>query len=411
MDGDTIIFDPGINNPFNVTYEYGDLNDIHLFIDGIDFGSVTGQSTINIAYSYYTDGYKSVSLVGYHKEGIVNVTKNLTFGKKIAIVDEIIDEDERFLGNQCYLILHDPNGDKSSSSFLESSTHSIGLGFDITAGMSAFVEMKAKPSLFGFGAEASGRLEFKADASLGWDCRYEIATQSGLTSSLIENDREYIGPGCGDIYWGEVWIIRYELYATHETYFNGTERWIDPQVYYGILRDVEATIGDDIAPQEWRDLNPVHNGYANVAWLENRTISSGGAWDYEESITSTLGTTITFNWMLSESATIKAGMWGYEVSTGITFSFGMGIYAETSQGHTITTNYHLQDTEGGDIITTEIGIDQRFGTYIFRPLGNFSQTSKPWEYNTRDYVPPNVSLPVIDYDTNDDGKFPCEDDA
>ena len=76
----------------------------------------------------------------------------------------------------------------------------MGVGVSISAGVE--FEVSASADLFGVvEASASDKLELEFGA--GYDFEYKITTSNLITSSLISDDPDFIGPGYGDIYWGE----------------------------------------------------------------------------------------------------------------------------------------------------------------------------------------------------------------
>ncbi|GAH52358.1 unnamed protein product, partial [marine sediment metagenome] len=94
-----------------------------------------------------------------------------------------------------------------------------------------------------------------------------------------------------------------------------------------------------------------------------------------------------------------------------TITESMKTYSEVSAGQSYETSYRVFDNENTDRIVQGVGIDKRFGTYIFNSSSFICETSQPLEHNTFDYIPPVINFPYIDYDTNNDFQGPCYDDS
>ena len=242
---------------------------------------------------------------------------------------------------------------------------------------------------------------------LGFDFRFEVSDTTTLTSSQVDNDPDYIGPGYGDRYWGEAWILKWVLNASHRFYFNGSDHWEDPQFFYGIIRDVETYVSDADAPPEWRSQNAVHNDSLPVTWLGMFAESGGAPYIFEREVTTTMTRSIAF--------TIEFGM-NFEskfpgVRTQNTFKMSMRNYAEIEVGHSHEVSYEIYDDDPDDFIVMGKGIDETFGTYIFNNTPFFCETSYPYEHNTYDYLPPIIDFPAIDLDSDGDGYGPTASDS
>jgi hypothetical protein len=185
--------------------------------------------------------------------------RHFTFVTITFEVTQTLNDTTKILGKQLYLILHDPHGDGSYSGFSHTTKVSMGAGCVITSSQDVNVEIGEYYELFGIEVGASVKLERKSTEEEGYDFRYEISDTTSLTSSLVEDNPDFIGPGYGDRYWGETWIYRWIVNATQRIYSNGTSRWESPHIFYGVIRDAETFISDEIAPQEWKDQNPVYN--------------------------------------------------------------------------------------------------------------------------------------------------------
>ena len=414
----TITFNPG-DEPeiFNFTYSKGtDVVYVRLELNGIDMGVVTSPGSVSFPYNDSFHGIIEGKLLGYNAIDIEisSATRYFRFEKKVAVRFEVLKENEIDLGKKLYLILHDPNGDGSFSSYEESSLFSIGIGCEITSSLTTGIEIGIEQEsnffgLFKTGGSASTKLSLSTEASFGFDARFEIIDSTFLSSSDSSSAVDFIGPGYGDRYWGELWRFKYVLTIHYIEYYNGTEVYYDPHLWWGILRDVEAYLSDQTAPDEWKQLNPVHQNYPEdqVEWIGGILISDGGGTytnTHEVTSTKTMSSSISIGIESETQAKLIAG--GAYVEGTVDLSLNTKIYAEMNAGNTIKTSYTIRDDETTDSIVQRVGIDKNFGTYVFKTEKEFCSTSKPIEHNTIDYVPPQFGYPTIIYDTDQDFKGP-----
>jgi hypothetical protein len=420
-ENESLVFGTG-SDPvlFNFTYSQGtDVDYVKLELNGLDMGVVINPGTVSFDYndSFHDDivailrGYNST-----HFE-LSNSVRYFTFDKMVDTRFEILQQNETTLGEKLYLILHDPNGDDSTSSYEESTTLSMGIGCEITAGVTAGLEVgiEQEGSFFGLfktGAKASNKLSLSMETSLGFDARFEMTDSTFLTSS-DSSHVDFIGPGYGDRYWGELWILKYVFTVHYIEYYNGTEVYYDPHLWWGILRDKEVIRSDASAPAEWKAMNPVHNGYSeeDVEWLGGTLVADGGGTYFgSETVTNTntMSSSISIGIESETKAKLMAG--GAYVEGSLELSLNTKIYADVSASNTIKTSYTIRDDDPLDSVVQKIGIDKNFGTYIFKTESEFSATSNPIEHNTRDYVPPNIGYPTVICDTDQDFKGPTPND-
>jgi len=408
----TIIFPKGEPVTFHFDYDWGEIDDVELVIEkgmfSVNHSSVWNETSIDIYEGSYLDGYVTATLYGYNNSVLMATdTRHFTFVKIILEVGSTINSSTEILGKQLYLILHDPHGDNSFSYFSESTTLSFGVGCEIKTAMGMSVEIGDSFELFGVESGASVLLSFKTTMEAGFDFRYEMTDSSTVSSSRVTDNADYIGPGYGDRYWGEAWIYKWVLNATYRVYSNGTDRWEDPQLFYGIIRDVETYCSDEHAPQNWRDQNAVYNHSMPIQWMAPVQHSGGAPWQYEFEVTSTETRKTSIEIELgSDFALIFPG-----VETHIEIEMSMKNYAEMGQSTTHKVGYELYDDDPTDFIVQGVGIDKTFGTYIFNTTSFFCETSLPYEHGTYDYLPPAIDFPEIDLDVNEDGFAPTPDES
>ena len=414
-DGSTVILPytkaPYANDGvFTFQYTYRLLDDIELEIDGTNLGSVFNKTSIVLTpYTDYTNGFLSATLIGINNSVIVDSdTRNFQFVKITHEVTQILNSSTQIIGKQLYLILHDPHGDNSFSSISESTTLSIGVGSQITNALGVSVEVGAEFKLFGVVAGASVLLEAKQTLTQGYDFRYEIKETTSLTSSQVTDDADYIGSGYGDRYWGESWIYKWVLNATYREYSNDTMNgWENPKLYYGILRGVETFASDEHAPAEWKNQNAAYNDTIPVSWITPFQESGGAPYIFENEVSTTTRRTTSFQIDLGADFELKFGA----LETHATIELSVKNYAEIEVGNIHKVAYHIEDDDPSDFLVQWIGIDERFGTYIFESDPFLCETSHPLEHNTYDYLPPEIDFPTITFDTNSDNTGPADDDS
>lgn len=410
-----IIFGTGDTCYFNFTFISEEVDRAELWINKVSMGDVLNSThrldNITIPESEYPnyDGPVTVELKGYQGGNPVGSdSKTFVFRKITAAFIEQLDSGQEVVGDVLYLILHDPNGDNSYSGYTETTTLSLGVGLEITAGVERSVGVEVERKFFGIGLEASSKLTTSFEVTAGFDFRYEVTDTTELTSSQETDDADYIGPGYGDRYWGEGWLLTWRIVGKNITYYDGSSEYIEPKLLYGVTRESEIFVSDKRAPDKWRAMNPVHEGYQGVDWLGLGLIVDGGApYTRTHEVATTLGLSYSLEIKITSESAAKVGIF----TGSLTLSLSTKFHAEYELGHSIENSFTVYDDETEDIICQDVGIDRRFGTYIFKTMSFFSQTSDPLEYNTRDYVKPVVGFPTIDYDSNGDGVGPCVDDS
>ncbi|MHA1720302.1 MAG: carboxypeptidase-like regulatory domain-containing protein [Promethearchaeota archaeon] len=396
--------------PFNFGYSQNDLDEVKLYLNGIDIGSVWNTNTINLAYNSAYDGAVTAVLKGY-AGGIEKTTasRNFNFTWIHYIYNETLEENYTIMPSRLYTIIHDPSGDGSSSTYEESSSFKLGVGVSISAGVE--FEVSASADLFGVvEASASDKLELEFGA--GYDFEYKITTSNLITSSLISDDPDFIGPGYGDIYWGEGWIMQWRMIATHIEYYDtDKDEYNDPRFEYGINRSSEMILSNNFAPDEWKELNPVFNNYQDVIFNENKTFNGGNSQTYSKSVSTTHTLTEYLEIKYSQTTALKLKVPGVgEAGASMTVSVGANVHGSQEWNNEIKTSYTLADDDTGDTIIQEIGSDPLFGTPIFR-LVEDSSTSNPLEHGSTDYIPPEIGDPTINYDSDGLSPSPSESDS
>lgn len=413
IENKSVVFPLGDPVIFHFSYDPVEVDDVELVIKkgllSVNFGSVWNETSVDITAGYI-DGYVNATLIGYNQTKIVATASRFFTFVRITYEDRrTLNSSREIVGKQLYLILHDPSGDNSYSSFTEDTTLSLGVGSEISVstGTSLTLGYFYEEEYSGMEFGASTLFSSKQTLEFGFDFRYEISDSTSLTSMQVTDDPDYIGPGLGDRYWGESWIYKWVLNATRRGYSNGTLRYEDPKLYYGIIRGAETYISHELAPHNWQIQNAVYNDSIPVTFVQPFAESGGAPYTYEHAVTSTQTRTMSLQFDL-----------GFEFRTAFgigeslcTMELSIKSYVETGLAHTYKVAYNIEDDDPTDFIVQGIGIDQRFGTFIFNTSSFFCETSKPYEHGTYDYVPPEIDFPIIDLDTNDDGYAPASDDT
>ncbi|MFW9903195.1 MAG: hypothetical protein ACFFFH_02600 [Candidatus Thorarchaeota archaeon] len=420
--GNTITFGEGAG-PVSFTPEFTKsptVDYVKLFFNDIDMGTVTSGNPISFTYGVNFDGTITAVLKGYDSgdSEVASDQRIFTFRKIVSQETEILLQGYRTLGEKLYLILHDPSGDESISSYETTSTVSIGVGAEVTAGITTGLEFGVEESgsffgLFETGFDASTKLELSYEVSAGFDVRYEVVDSTFLSSSNTNDDPDFIGPGFGDTYWGEAWEFHWLITTDTATYYDGSTENMNGKMWYGILRELEAIYGDQNAPQLWKNLNVVHNGYPEnqIDWLGMLSADGGRQYTNTHEVSSTISTSQSITLSFSNENRAKLEAAGIYVETTVEVSLSTKIYAEQQFSHKIETSYTIEDDDPTDHIVQRVGIDKRFGTYVFETQEDTSYTSNPLESNTKDYVTPSVGTLSILLDADGDGIYPTGKDT
>jgi hypothetical protein len=302
---------------FGFEYEWTELDDAILELDYGVFQknyTVWENNSIDIEFDDYYDGAVNATLYGFNQTKVVAIDiRHLNFVRIDLEAIENINSSTEVLGDQLYLILHDPNGDNSYSSFSQTTRISMGVDCEITTETGMNVEMGDYGGLFGVEVGASLLLERKETSIEGFDFRYEVSDTIMLTSSQVDDNADYIGPGYGDTYWGEAWIFKWVLNSTRRHYTNGTERWEDPQFYYGIIRDLQTIVNHTDAPLEWRIQNAVFNESLPISYIIPFAESGGQPYTYEHEVSTTITRSKSFEVDFGVEANTKIPGLGHKI--------------------------------------------------------------------------------------------------
>ena len=316
-------------------------------------------------------------------------------GNSAQCRDVILYEGTTMIPAVVYTVLHDPPGDSSYSYFKQTRTTSIET--TLSGGASCTVGFEGKVSFLGNGVDASAQVttHFTGTSSNTLVTSYEV----GYTSSQDLQDPWYIGPGYGDAFVGEAWLLHYRLVS--RTYPNGTTVNI---MEYGPTREQSQMLGSHFyvsatwirnnVQEPWRSkLLAMNLGRDNfihadeqdkVSFLDSQVISGNlpYTWGYTVSGRSTMSFTAEVE--MSSQVAVQCGfnILGIGASGKVTvgLTFDAGITQETSTERTTEIGYQILDHDSGDTLHVDIYYDKVFGTYLFITNQVLTSTTNPQEY-------------------------------
>jgi hypothetical protein len=392
-------------------------------------GLVSGSNSINLEpFDDSVNGNITAIIEGTDIFGVTHsYSRNFIFRKMISAETIEFDHGVHFIGNELYAIIYDPNGDRSWASFRNteyySHTWEFDWGFDIGVGID--IKVKTDPSsIFTWGMYYNFNFEYIHEDII----KIESMDTTEITSTTSWSaTSSSTGPGRGDTYWGEAIYVPYYTAATRAEFWGaeGSYEYINPTLHYGMNFTGQIIGGPGEVPSEWLEENYIlqaeENGGeipndADIAWasdndngLGNWTVTGGGR-DLRHTHSDKVSYTKTDTYDFDVDFGLYLGI--------VTVSLGRSrtVSERVENMNALTRTYHMEDfdyyddVEQGDIITNRIGIDNRFGTYIFETIEEACFTSDPWEYNTYDWRPPIIGDPEIELDSSNDGVAPCADD-
>ncbi|MBN1330108.1 MAG: carboxypeptidase regulatory-like domain-containing protein [Candidatus Heimdallarchaeota archaeon] len=427
--GALITFTPS-SNEFSFSYSAENIDYTRLYIGPagssptIQFGSdwtnegTSISKTVDIG-SYMGDlhGLVRADLRAYVSSSVVATsTRNFNFSKQIMIESEMLGDGQFDFGSQLQQIIYDPPGDKSYSTYTTETKLVTTNTINYEGAVDIHVETNV--ALFNIGTGAKVDVGFTGTLENEWIT--SVTDIEELTSSLNSNDRDLVGPGYGDLYYGEICLLLYEIHATKITYSDNTVVYSDPIFYFGIDYSDSVLKSHLTAPASWLQANPNLNPSLIddpnvVTWSEINSGLEGGTGYREVTHETTETTSFGFSFELAVSVAIinKLGL----LENSLTFSFSKKNSHDESHTDSLKTQFHIEDDDVGDYLHYDVGTDKRYGTPIFRnyyhPLNPLvrSETSSPWEHNTIDYLPPEATYPIITYNTDGDSYSPSEGDT
>ena len=339
-----------------------------------------------------------------------------------------------------FLILHDPPGDGSFSSFTENHSHSIKISASVESNdqSGSYRTMHLGPDIItetGFLFSVETHIDLTADFESGLSVQtvQNESTSQELTFRTTQgystsSDDQVIGDG-SDLFVGGamnlIWGVTNELSwddINQEAIIdssvmvtpNGFETvyiYTDNQIRNTVIPNLYA-IEDTTAAELWQsylDMNEDNktNAVTNPNHPSNLSFNAGASYFYEEETTTTRDTTFTFDTIVDEDfgRLIGASVNGVGVENGWSFSTKITTSADSTETFetTTTTSFTLADDDEtsalndlADYFSVNVKTDPVYGTPVFELVSG--ATSCPWEENTQPRE--GVSLTANTYTAN-----------
>jgi hypothetical protein len=314
-------------------------------------------------------------------------------GKSPAYSDTILVEGTSLIPHVVYFILHDPPGDDSYSWLEQGQTTSW--DYTVSGQASAGVEFEVDANFFGSGFSAESGFNVSVGGSESNSV--EISTSQSWYSSQDTKDACCMGPGYGDFYVGDSWLLNYRI--VDRTYLDGTQKTIvlyGPTQETGFFWSAYQIKYGGIVPEPYRSamlaLDPAGDNEINASEasklvrLTPVSYTGGAPITREWSVTNASTRTSTFDVSMSESLAVQLGFNIVGVGVGgkatVSFSYDAGISNQTSTTTSTRTGYQIYDTNPNDQFVVQPWYDPVFGTYLFNASGRnigLKGTSDPQE--------------------------------
>ncbi len=335
------------------------------------------------------------------------------------------------------MILRDPPGDNSYSYYTTENSTSYSTSFqsvtNATAGVSGTVHMGSQWII---SAGAWGVPDIKIDLQMDLTTSMSVSsTQSNYyeqnwTFSTTENfntsdDPAVVGDG-GDLFVGGAMNMNYGItdilqindscqaevvqdiivspsgfatnYIYSEAHIVGT---LIPSLY---------TTGDTTSAEMWEQIIQRNNELKDAASFQRNVSFDGaaGGYDYSETTETSETMSVDFELQIDAGVALTVGAeindFGAEGTVSTNMSYTMGQSETTTNTHTNTFGYVLDDDDPGDYFSVNVSTDNVYGSPVFGLVSGAS--SCPWEPNTAPRE--GVSLAI---DHNQEINVPPDDPA
>jgi len=383
-----ILFPPGDSDLVAVNFTSGNLTEVRLYLNDVNYGAISPNVPVRVPYSAAIDGPVILELRGFYNETqVITERRNVTFGKVISCtLGPTIDEGIIDVPPQLYAILHDPAGDHSNT-YLNISRNEYNVALASSSGAigTPTVDFSLCPE------EAVPLQSSDYEWQYPWHS-YDM----GLWSSTEEEDRNAIGPGLGDSYYGCSWVLEWQLCYELIKYFNGTDT-STLRLFYGLRLNESISVGAPYCPPAWEAANPLYQPESEINWDKKLYMSARGSYSRSRSPVHLPMVYQSFTIAVSESAR----------QTYPDLPPSIPLSLKTNLNGAITTKFTLFDDDAGDFFVLYYGFDPVYGTWIFSCVGDETRTSSPHEIGTVDWTALYFGgEPTVNYDTNGDG-LPC----
>ncbi|MBW6513256.1 MAG: Ig-like domain-containing protein [Candidatus Syntrophosphaera sp.] len=324
-----------------------------------------------------------------------------------------------------FLILHDPPGDSSYSSFRESSSSSVAWGVSVSSAyeqgnqvsvhLGPTISVSAGPSFF----SVQSTTDYIFDLDFGYSCQ-TVQTNASEVSYTFTTSEEYrtsdqdllIGRE-SDLYVGGalnlIWGLTRELLWDDDTQevtlrnnvmvvpdgFDTVYMYTEAQILNNVIPNLIA-IGDTSSAAMWQsyvDMNAsnIANALPNPNHPANVSFNAGAGYLFEETSSVSSSQTIVFEQTVSESFGTEIGLVinGMGGSLGFTFETALTLGSSQTGSYATETavSFELADDDEvshlnfqPDYFTVDIKKDPVYGTPVFDLLAGAS--SNRWERNT-----------------------------
>ena len=323
-----------------------------------------------------------------------------------------------------FLILHDPPGDRSYSSFKTTNSHSTNISFSVESTNADVGNVTIHLGLdvrYGVGLLFSAETEF--DSTFDLSTEIEVGLRSKNTNEtkmtfttseeyktsdqeqLIGRESDLFIGGAMNLIWGLIkelaWddttrtvsltnnvMVIPDGFATHYIY---TAKQIELTVIPNLI-----AIGDTVSAAMWQgflDMNEdnINNAVVNPNHPANISFNAGAGYTYEEENSTEETFTYEFDNIVSYEFGVQIGLTvdGVGVEGGWKFKSGItwGRSTQTEETTTSTMSYVLADDDEtsslnyqSDYFTVNVKKDPVYGTPVFDLLAGAS--SNRWEQNT-----------------------------
>lgn len=325
-----------------------------------------------------------------------------------------------------FLVIHDPPGDASFSSFNESSSRTMGFSTSVctddehnifeTIHLGPDITVEAGSPFFSVETEIDIIADFEMGITMETEQNESMEQEITFTTSTeytTSEEDQVIGDGA-DVFVGGainlIWGITNEIDWDElaQTVIVDTSIMVTPNGFATIYVYTDNQIRNTVIPnlymisdstsaelwQSFLDMNETNkqNAQPNPNHPDNISFNAGAGYSYEEENSSSTTQTIEFESTVSTEFGALAGLvvdgvggeFGYSFRTAITTGRSSSESFET----TTTTSFTLADddetselNELADYFTLDIKVDPQYGTPVFSLLSGAS--SCPWEAETQ----------------------------
>ncbi|MCD4818343.1 MAG: hypothetical protein K8S23_06595 [Candidatus Cloacimonetes bacterium] len=323
-----------------------------------------------------------------------------------------------------FLILHDPPGDGSFSSFGQSSSHSIAMSSAVCTDseLDMFAKIHLGPDVttsIGIFYSVEVDVDVTMDLNMGFTLgttqtrsQEQELTFTTSTEYSTSDDDQVIGAGSDlfvggamNLIWGVTNVISWDeieqdvivdtSVMVSPNGFATVYVYTDNQIRNTVIPNLEA-LGDTASVALWNTylINNENNkasAVPNPNHPQNLSFNAGAGYSYEEETNTTISQTIEFETTVSNEfgfeigATVNGvgGEFGFTYRTQMTIgsSSNSEFSTETETHFTLADDDETSDlNELADYFTLDVKVDPVYGTPVFDLVSGGS--SCPWEPNT-----------------------------